>query len=87
MKKSVKVMIDQVLSEGDLLAQQQADFYENYIVKANDVLYGLLADLMRYSDQVLRVRQRIAIFISRERLLLCLIWVQEKVHQRLLFRE
>jgi len=53
MKKSVKVMIDQVLSEGDLLAQQQADFYENFIVKANDVLYGLLADLMRYSDQVL----------------------------------
>jgi len=46
-------MINQVLSEGDLLAQQQADFYENYIVKANDVLYGLLADLMRYSDQVL----------------------------------
>jgi hypothetical protein len=53
MKKNLKVMINQVLSEGDLLAQQQADFYENYIVKANDVLYGLLADLMRYSDQVL----------------------------------
>ena len=53
MKKSVKVAVDQVLSEGDFLAQQQADFYENYIVKANDVLYGLLADLMRYSDQVL----------------------------------
>lgn len=53
MKQSRKVMINQVLSEGDLLAQQQANFYENYIVKANDVLYRLLADLMRYSDQVL----------------------------------
>lgn len=53
MKKSMKVVIEQVLSEGDFLAQQQADFYESYIVKANDVLYGLLADLMRYSDQVL----------------------------------
>jgi len=53
MKQSRKVMINQVLSEGDFLAQQQVDFYENYIVKANDVLYGLLAELMRYSDQVL----------------------------------
>ena len=53
MKKSQRIAVDQVLSEGDALAQNQADFYENYIVKANDVLYGLLADLMRYSDQVL----------------------------------
>ena len=61
MKKNLKVMIDQVLSEGDLLAQQQADFYENYIVKANDVLYGLLADLMRYSDQVLGSNDKLEI--------------------------
>ena len=54
-------MINQVLSEGDLLAQQQADFYENYIVKANDVLYGLLADLMRYSDQVLGSNDKLEI--------------------------
>lgn len=50
MKKNGKLAVEQVLSEGDLLAQQQADFYDNYIVKANDVLYGLLADLMQYSD-------------------------------------
>jgi hypothetical protein len=61
MKKSRKVMIDQVLSEGDLLAQQQADFYENYIVKANDALYGLLADLMRYSDQILGSESKLEI--------------------------
>ena len=53
MKKKGKLLVEQVLSEGDLLAQQQVDFYDNYIVKANDVLYGLLAELMRYSDQVL----------------------------------
>ena len=53
MKKNGKLLVEQVLSEGDLLAQQQVDFYDNYIVKANDVLYGLLAELMRYSDQVL----------------------------------
>nr|WP_315127824.1 hypothetical protein [uncultured Polynucleobacter sp.] len=53
MKKNGKLLVEQVLSEGDLLAQQQVDFYDSYIVKANDVLYGLLADLMRYSDQVL----------------------------------
>lgn len=53
MKKSGKLAVEQVLSEGDLLAQQQADFYGNYIMKANDVLYGLLADLMQYSDQIL----------------------------------
>jgi hypothetical protein len=53
MKKSDKVVIGQVLSEGDLLAQKQADFNENYIVKANDVLYGLLADIMAFGDMVL----------------------------------
>ena len=53
MKKNGKLLVEQVLSEGDLLAQQQVDFYDSYIVKANDVLYGLLAELMRYSDQVL----------------------------------
>jgi len=53
MKKNEKLLVEQVLCEGDVLAQNQADFYENYIVKANDVLYRLLADLMRYSDQVL----------------------------------
>ena len=53
MKKSDKMAIGQVLCEGDVLAQNQADFYENYIVKANDVLYRLLSDLMRYSDQIL----------------------------------
>ena len=41
MKKNGKLLVEQVLSEGDLLAQQQVDFYDNYIVKANDVLYGL----------------------------------------------
>ena len=48
MKKSDKMAIGQVLCEGDLLAQKQADFNENYIVKANDVLYGLLADIMAF---------------------------------------
>ncbi|MBU3565253.1 hypothetical protein [Polynucleobacter sp. MWH-HuK1] len=62
MKKNGKLLVEQVLSEGDLLAQQQADFYDNYIMKANDVLYGLLADLMRYSDQVLESDYKLEIF-------------------------
>ena len=53
MKKNGKLLVEQVLCEGDVLAQNQADFYENYIVRANDVLYRLLSDLMRYSDQIL----------------------------------
>lgn len=53
MKKTQRIVIEQVLCEGDMLAQNQADFYDNYIVKANDILYGHLADLMRYSDQIL----------------------------------
>ena len=53
MQKNEKLLVEQVLCEGDVLAQNQADFYENYIVKANDVLYRLLSDLMRYSDQIL----------------------------------
>lgn len=53
MKKYQRIVVDQVLSEGDVLAQKQADFQEQYINKANDILYELLADIMRYSDQIL----------------------------------
>ena len=53
MKKSEKVVIEQVLSEGNVLAEKQTDFNENYIIKANDVLYSLLADLMAFADMVM----------------------------------
>lgn len=53
MKQSQKVAVEQVLAEGDFLAQKQSDFNDNYIIKANDALYDLLADIMRFSNQVL----------------------------------
>ena len=53
MRKNQRILVEQVLSEGDALAQKQGEFQERYIVRANDVLYGLLADIMRYSDQIL----------------------------------
>ena len=53
MKQSEKVVIEQVLCEGNVLAEKQTDFNENYIIKANDVLYSLLADLMAFADMVM----------------------------------
>lgn len=53
MKKSDKEMIGCVLSEGNLLADKQATFNEQYIIKANDVLYGLLSEIMAFGDMVL----------------------------------
>ena len=53
MKQNEKVVVEQVLAEGDVLAEKQADFNEHYIVKANDVLYSLLADIMAFADLVM----------------------------------
>ena len=53
MKMSEKVVIEQVMCEGNILADKQADFNENYIVKANDALYDLLADIMAFADMVM----------------------------------
>lgn len=69
MKKSEKIVIGQVLSEGEELAQKQADFNEHYIVKANDVLYDLLADIMSFADMVIVSPHKLAI-LSQMRTLL-----------------
>lgn len=61
MKKSLKVVIDQILSEGDALSVKQDDFYGKYIVQANFDLYDLLADIMRYSDSILLSKDKIDI--------------------------
>lgn len=69
MKQSEKAVIEQVLCEGNVLAEKQADFNEQYIVKANDVLYSLLADIMAFADLVMVSSYKLSI-LSRMRTVL-----------------
>lgn len=61
MKKSLKIAIEQILSEGDALSEKQDDFYDKYVMQANFDLYDLLADIMRYSDSILLSSNKIEI--------------------------
>ena len=69
MRKSEKIVIEQVLCEGNVLADKQADFNENYIVKANDILYNLLADIMAFADMVMVSPHKLSI-LSKMRMVL-----------------
>ena len=69
MKQSEKVVVEQVLAEGNFLAEKQADFNEHFIVKANDVLYSLLADIMAFTDMVMVSPHKLSI-LSKMRMVL-----------------
>ena len=61
MKKGLKIVIDQILSQGDALSAKQDDFYGKYVMQANFDLYDLLADIMRFSDSILLSSSKIEI--------------------------
>ncbi len=61
MKKNDKEIVGCVLSEANLLANKQAEFNENFIVKGNDVLYKLLSEIMSFCSGVINSPLRLEI--------------------------
>jgi len=51
-KKSNKALVLSLIAEADVVAEEHVNYHELYVTRANDVLYGLLANMLRVCIEV-----------------------------------